>query len=82
MCWQSEGEAYNIERTEQRDRILEALKLLGRAQVNAIAEAVGEDRGNTFRRLSDMVNNDMIKRITEGKKVYYALPEYPEQAKL
>jgi hypothetical protein len=84
MCWQSEGEAYAIDRTEQRDRIIEAIKMLGRCQLATIAKTVGEDEGNTFRRLQDMANAGMIKRIEDKKhaKVFYDLPESPDQLQL
>jgi hypothetical protein len=71
-CYQSLGDANTIELTERRTEIVDALDFLGKSQVKQIAEYTGQDQGNTFRRLQDMANSDMVVRTKEGNKVYYA----------
>lgn len=73
--WQCEGEAQELELTERRQEVLDGLKLLGRAQVGELAEAIGQPKSHTFTRLQDLVNIGRILRAEEGKKVFYALPE-------
>lgn len=71
-CYQSLGDANAIELTDRRSEIIDALEYLGKAQVKQIAEHTGQDRANTFRRLQDMANSELIIRTKEGNKVYYA----------
>jgi hypothetical protein len=80
-CWQSEGEAYEIERTERRQEILDALKLLMRAQVKDVADAIGQPKGNTHYRLQDLVNAGLVIRAVEGANVFYSLPGQPKPPK-
>ena len=72
--WHCSGDAYQIELTERRQEILDALEMLGRSQLGEIAEAVGQDRGNTFRRLQDLANEGLITRQIVGSKVFFNLP--------
>jgi len=79
-CWQVEGDAFEIELTERRQEILDALYATGKAAIGEIAKTTGQDRGNCFRRLQDLVNESLVLRIEEGSRVYYDLPETPTTA--
>lgn len=83
MIYTSEGEAFTIELTEQRKAVLDYLRSTGEAQVGPIARGIGaKDEGNLFKNLQNMVNAGMLKRVTKGQNVFYALPEQPEQPPL
>ena len=73
--WQCEGEAQALELTERRQEVLDGLKLLGRAQVGELAEAIGQPKSHTFTRLQDLASTGRVIRTEEGKQVLYALPE-------
>ena len=60
-CWQLVGDADEIELTERRQEVLDALTTLGRAKLKDIAEAVEQDRGNTYRRLQALVSGGHVK---------------------
>ncbi len=69
--WQCEGSANDLELTTRRQEILDALRALGgRARLAAIVEATGQDKGNTYKRLQDLVNAGRLKEDQEG---YYVL---------
>jgi RecA-family ATPase len=73
-CWHCEGDVHELELTERRQEILDALEELGRAGVVDIAKAVGQPKSNTHNRLQDLVNAGLVKRQPEGGRVYYELP--------
>ncbi len=73
-CWHCEGDAHELELTERKQEILDALEDLGRAGVVDIAKAVGQPKSNTHNRLQDLVNAGLVKRQEEGRRVYYELP--------
>jgi RecA-family ATPase len=73
-CWHCEGDAHELEITERRQEILDALEELGRAGVVDIAKAVGQPKSNTHNRLQDLVKAGLVKRQPEGGRVYYELP--------
>jgi len=81
-CWQCEGEAREIEKTERRQEILDALKLLARAQLKDVADAIGQPKSHTHYRLQDLVNAGLVIRTTEGTNVFYSLPGQPKQLEL
>lgn len=68
--WQSEGDADELELTERRQEILDALAALGLIGVSELADAIGQDKGNTYHRLQDLVNAGLVQK--EGKR--YVLP--------
>ena len=72
-CWQSEGDAREISLTERRQAILDVLRILGKAQSTVIANTVGANHSNTFRRLQDLVNAGLVTRETKDGKVLYGL---------
>lgn len=67
--WQSEGNADALALTERRQEILDALQTLGRAKLRDIAEAIDQDRGNTYRRIQDLINAGKV----EVKNGFYFL---------
>jgi uncharacterized membrane protein len=73
-CWQCEGDARELELTERKQEILDALEELGKAQLGEIVKAIGQPKSNTHNRLQDLVNAGLVKRQTEGRRVYYELP--------
>jgi DNA-binding MarR family transcriptional regulator len=74
-CWQLQGETGDLKMTERRAEILEALASLGPSQVDPIADAIEQDRGNTFTRLQDLANADYVRRIEAGDNVLYKLTD-------
>jgi hypothetical protein len=73
-CWQCEGDAYELEMTQRRREILEALEAMGRSPLADIVDFVGQPKGHTHSRLQDLANAGMVQRIEEGRRVYYDLP--------
>ncbi len=74
-CWQSEGDADQLRLTSSRQAILDALRQLGECQARAVAEAIGQDRGNTSRRLQDLVAAGLVRcRVVAGMPLY-SLPD-------
>ena len=53
-CWQCLGDAHELEITARRQEILEFLREVGEATGQEIADAIGQDRSNTYRRLQDL----------------------------
>jgi DNA-binding transcriptional ArsR family regulator len=78
-CWQCEGDAYEIDLTLRRKEILDALAMLGKAQLKDICETIGQPKSNTYTRLMDLVNAGLVLRIMDGKKPYYSLPDSAER---
>lgn len=72
--WNLIGNPAEVEKTQRDLDIIKALKMLGRAQVKDIADTVGLDKGSIFRRLQDLVNKGLVKRIEEYPCVFYELP--------
>uniref|UniRef100_A0A6M3K521 Putative ATPase domain containing protein n=1 Tax=viral metagenome TaxID=1070528 RepID=A0A6M3K521_9ZZZZ len=73
-AWQLEGDADQIAMTERRQEILDTLDLLNKATVGDIAKEIGQDKGNTFRRLQDMVSAGVIVKEKVGSGVFYSQP--------
>ena len=74
-CWQCEGDATEIDLTERRQEIINALAELGHpAQLAEIAKLIGQAKSHTFTRLQDLANAGKVKKIPEAKGVFYALP--------
>jgi predicted transcriptional regulator len=73
-CWQSEGDAYELELTERRQEIIDALEALGRSGLTEIADYVEQPKSNTHNRLQDLATAGKVLRDQEGNRVYYVLP--------
>jgi RecA-family ATPase len=73
--WHCEGEAHQIEMTQRRAEIIEALETLGEARLKEINETIGQDRSNTYKRLQDLANEGLVVKTKKGRKVSYSLPE-------
>lgn len=63
-----------IELTERRQEIIDALADLGRAKVGEIAKCIEQNRGNTYGRLQDLVNAGLVLRTMVDRDVFYELP--------
>jgi hypothetical protein len=68
-CWHVEGPIV----TERDDEVISALEALGKCQVGDIAKATGQNRGNAYKRLVKLVDQEIVKRTTTGKAVFYEL---------
>jgi RecA-family ATPase len=73
-CWQCEGDAYEIEMTQRRREIIEALEAMGKSSLGDIVDYVEQPKGHTHSRLQDLANAGKILRLEEGRRVYYTLP--------
>jgi RecA-family ATPase len=75
--WHCEGNALDVEMTDRRKKIIEALRDLGRSQLKAIAETAGQRENHCHERLQDLVNAGKVKRIAEAQttSVFYELIE-------
>jgi hypothetical protein len=75
-CWQCEGDAHELELTERKQEILDALEELGWAGVVDIADAVGRGKGAVCKDLADLVNDGLVVKTGKGRnKVKYSLSE-------
>lgn len=59
--WSSEGDADALALTERRQEILDALRDMGKVTLAQVAQAVGQDRSNTHKRLVDLVSAGKVK---------------------
>lgn len=73
--WHCNGDACDIDMTNRKQEILDALKELCRAREVEIADFVSQPRSNTHNRLADLVNEGKLRRIQEDNKVFYELRE-------
>jgi RecA-family ATPase len=73
-CWQSEGEAYELEMTERRQEIIEALEAMGKSSLADIADYVEQPKSNTHSRLQDLAAAGKVLRSEEGQRVFYTPP--------
>ena len=61
--------------TENRQEIVDALEEGGPMNGKQIAEAVGNDVGNTYKRLQDMVNAGLIDKNKHGREQIYSIKD-------
>jgi RecA-family ATPase len=73
-CWQCQGDAYELQMTERRQEILDALDAMGKSSLSDIADYVNQPNSNTHNRLQDLAAARKVLRIEEGERVYYSLP--------
>jgi hypothetical protein len=73
-CWQCEGDAQELEMTQRRQEIIDALEAMGRSSLADIVEFVEQPKSNTHSRLQDLANTGQVLRIQDGRRVYYDLP--------
>lgn len=74
-CWQLVGDENELEVSDRQAEIVQVLRDLGEASNRRIAEAVGGDRSNVYRRLQDLVRMGRVIRVGRGRDVRYALSE-------
>lgn len=74
--WYAEGDADLIRLTQNEEKIVEALKDIGAAQIREIGDAAGMDRSNAHRYVTGLVSKGRVKRReTASGKVFYDLPD-------
>lgn len=73
--WHCEGNAQEIEVTETRREILDALQELGEAQAKEIAELTGQAVNHLHARLHFLTDEGLIVREKKGKAFIYRLAE-------
>jgi len=77
-CWQSDGDADEIQRGERKDEIVAFIESNGAAGLIEIAEATDRDKSNVFRDLNELINANLIKKTGLGRgKVKYCLSDNP-----
>lgn len=69
--WHCNGDANGLEMTARRQELLLVLQEMGRATNDQLAEMTGQDKGNTYKRLNDMVSVGLVVRDVDGSRVYY-----------
>lgn len=74
-CWQYDGNPYELKLTERRQEIIDALQAMGQSSLGDIVDFVGQPKGNTHKRLQDLVSAGLVLRIEKGRRVYYTLLE-------
>lgn len=71
--WKFDGNATDLQMTERRDELINALEASGRMTITELSDYVNQDRSNTHKRINDLVNEGYVRRIQEGKKIYFEL---------
>ena len=70
--WTLRGDADQVVNGEQQQAIIDALRVLESATYKDICDVIGQDRGNTFRRLTELVNRGILER-GEGNPTRFRL---------
>lgn len=71
-CWHLEGDADEIAATERFDEILVVLATVASGMSNKeVAEATGQDKANTYKRLQILAGKGQVRRIKDGRGVLY-----------
>jgi len=81
--WQIESEGRagsHLELTPKRQEIVDILAELGPSTVGEVSSSIGQNRGNTYTRLSDLVEAGIAQRLVqENQPVRYQItPEETE----
>jgi hypothetical protein len=71
--WINTGDADQIEITDRRKEIIKAVEDMGRASLKDVSDVTGQDRGNVYRRLQDLVCDGFLRRVQEAKNIFYEL---------
>ncbi len=71
--WKLDGNAADLQMTERREELINALEASGHMTVTELADYVNQDKSNTQKRLYDLVNDGKVRRVQEGKKFYFEL---------
>ena len=72
-CWVFTGSEGSFTITQRRREILVYLDQNGESTADEIAKGIGQDRGNTFKRLQDLVYSGHIVRIEREGNITYGL---------
>ncbi len=71
--WHCDGDAYEIQITENKQAILEALQEMGKVTAKALSEALNKDMSNVLKSLNDLCNAGLAQK--EGKRYSLALDQ-------
>ena len=71
--WHYAGDANQIEVTEKRQEVLDALSDLGMSKVGDIARSLEMNRGSVYKRLNDLSSLGLVNRIKTGGRVFYQI---------
>ena len=72
FCWQVENKT-NFQMTDNRVKVLDALRRLGTATLKMITDAIpGANTSNVLKTLNDLINADLVKVEDIGGSKYYA----------
>ena len=71
-CWECLGDAETIVSSEHERAILEAISKLGAPSYREITDVTGQDRGNCFRRIQELIAKGKLRQI-EGRPARYLL---------
>lgn len=74
ITWQLVGEAEKVVLGDQKQAVLDVIRTLGKPTHREIADATGQDRGNCFRRIQDLVAELRVIRI-EGNPTRFKIAE-------
>jgi len=74
--WQCEGNADQVRMTDTRRAVFDAVKELGRATCQDLAKAVGRNKGNVYRDLTQMVDSGVLCKAGD---IYSLLGEESER---
>lgn len=70
-CWQSLGNTDEVDMSEQRKELLDALKECGKSTAPTINKLLGRDRSNLYKELNDLVNAGLATKEKLGNNYYY-----------
>lgn len=70
--WVLRGDADQVAVGKAEQAVIEALQVFGDATYRELCDATGQDRGNAFKTLTELVNKGILER-TEGRPARFAL---------
>jgi len=69
--WNLDGNVADLQMTERREELIAALEANGRMTITELSDYVNQDRSNTCKRLNNLVDDSKVRRVQEGKKIYF-----------
>lgn len=74
-CWQSEGDADEIEVSQRQQELLETIKTFGKALLADLVTATGRNKGNIYKDLQELIAKHLINKTPTKKGEMYSLVE-------
>jgi hypothetical protein len=71
-CWECLGDAETIVSSEQEKALLEAIGKLGAPSYRELTDVTGQDRGNCFKRIQDLIVKGKVRQL-DGRPARYLL---------